>query len=391
MTDNKLFETALGSPLTPRLKRRLDGGDFLCLNSVADAGQAFVCYLLSQISNRPLLIVTDGAKTQDQLLTDLQTFCPDALPFPAWETLPHEDILPDEQTIADRLAVLSSLIPHPSSFAVVASVQALLQRTFSPAAFRRERLALAVTETMELETLVNRLLAFGYHGQVQVGEPGDMAVRGGLVDFYPLDRDAPVRVEFDGDRIESIRTFDPVTQQSREKLANIEFAAAGEVGFLKKAPDQTASLDAFLPKNTLLVLIEPDALALAADAYTRRVPDDDPFHVSWAHWLQAGFATVHVTDQLALDEDDAHVNLRLASLEAFRPLDVQTPNPEVAEQSRQAFFDQMQRWMADGWLLHVFCDTDGEKQRFEELWKEGHASAWPQPANGRAEARPSVP
>jgi transcription-repair coupling factor (superfamily II helicase) len=337
----------------------------LCLNSVADAGQAFVCQLLAQLSHRPLLIVTGDARTQDALLTDLQTFCPEALPFPAWETLPHEDILPEEQTIADRLRVLER---RPAM--IVASVPALLQRTFAPQAFQRERLKLTVGETREMESLVNRLLELGYHGQVQVGEPGDMAVRGGLVDFYPLDRDTPLRVEFYGDRLESIRTFDPVTQQSREKLPEIEFAAAGEVGFLKKSPAETAGLDAFLPANTLLVLVEPDELALAADAYARRVPDDDPFHVSWTHWLQAGFATVHVTDQLALDEDEAHINLRLASLEAFRPLDVQTPNPEVAEQSRRSFFEQMQHWIADGWSLHVFCDTEGEKQQFEELWTE---------------------
>ena len=407
MAEPRLLEAALGSPLTPRLKRRLEGGDFLCLNSVAEAGQAFLCHLLSQISNRPLLIVTDGTKTQDQLLTDLQTFCPDALPFPAWETLPHEDILPEEQTIADRLRVLEKLVtlseakvPRSSSETteilrsaqndkagvIVASVPALLQRTFSPTAFQRERLKLTVGETRAMESLVNRLLELGYHGQVQVGEPGDMAVRGGLMDFYPLDRTTPVRVEFVGDRIESIRTFDPVTQQSREKLTGIEFAAAGEVGFLKKPTAETASLAAYLPANTLLVLIEPDALALAADAYRRRVPDGDPFHVSWAHWLQAGFATVHVTEQLALAEDEAHVNCRLASLEAYRTLDAPSPNPEVAEQSRRAFFDQMQRWLADGWTLHVVCDTEGEKQRFEELWKEGHASAGP-PTGADAQKR----
>jgi len=369
VTHDNLFAVALGSPLTPTLKRRLDAGDFLSLNSVADAGQPFVATLLAQIAKRPLLIVTEGSKSQETFLSDLQTFLPNALPYPAWESLPHEDILPDEQTIAGRLCVLDAL-SNRNPPAIVTSVQALMQRTFSPDAFRRERLALAIGQTLELDALVNRLSELGYSAQIQVGEPGDMAMRGGLVDFYPLDRNAPLRVEFFGDRIESIRTFDPVSQQSREKLERVEFAAAGEIGFLKNSPDQSAPLTAFLPKETLLVLIEPDALALAADAYARRVPDADPFFVPWMHWLQAGHTTVHVSEQIALDEDDAHVNLRLASLEAFRPLDIQTPNPEVAEQSRSAFFEQMRRWMADGWSLHVICDTDGERQRFDELWNE---------------------
>jgi len=345
---------------------------------VAEAGQSFVTALLARFSGRPLLIVTDRATSQETFSSDVQGLLPDALAYPAWESLPHEDILPDEQTIAGRLCVLSTLqhsITPTSPPCIVASVQALLQRTFSPEAFRREHLALAIGQSLEQDALVNRLLALGYSAQVQVGEPGDMAVRGGLVDFYPLDRAEPLRVEFFGDGIESIRSFDPLTQQSRKKLERIEFAPAGEVGFLKKSPESSAPLMAFLPKETLLVLIEPDAVALAADAYARRVPEADPLFVPWSDWVRAGYAMAHVTEQIALDEDDARVNLRLASLEAFRPLDIATPNPEVAEQSRCAFFDQMRRWLSDGWSLQVFCDTDGERQRFDELWNDSSVRA----------------
>ncbi len=369
VTENRLFEIARGSPWIPLLQWRLEAGDFLSLNSVADAGQPFIAALLAQLGHLPLLIVTDGAKSQDAFLSDLQTFIPTALPFPAWETLPHEDILPDEQTIAARLRVLSVLVNHQPS-PIVASVPALMQRTFSPEAFERERFVLAVGQSLERDALVSALTERGYSPQVQVGEPGDMAVRGGLVDFYPLDAAAPVRVEFFGDQIESMRTFDPVTQQSREKLNRIESTAAGEIGFLKKSPDQSASLAAFLPANTLRVLVEPDQLALAADAYARQIPDEDPFFVPWTHWLESKLTPIHLTDAIAVEETPQHLNLRLASLEAFRPLDTRAPDPEIAEQSRQAFFDQMQRWTGEGYSLFAFCDTDGEKQRFEELWRD---------------------
>src|SRR5437667_12474913 len=88
--------------------RRLDAGDFLSLNSVADAGKPFVVSLLSQISHRPVLVVTDGLKSQEAFFNDLQMFLPDAQFYPAWETLPHEDQLPHAATIADRLKVLSN-------------------------------------------------------------------------------------------------------------------------------------------------------------------------------------------------------------------------------------------------------------------------------------------
>jgi len=337
---------------------------------MADAGQPFLVAVISALAKRTVVVVTEDRKQQDALFYDLQVFLPDVLRYPAWESLPHEEILPEEQTIASRLSTLHALTTRTGPLTIVASVQALLQRTFAPDAFRRQRLALAVGQSVELLALRDQLLALGYHPQVQVGEPGDMAVRGGLLDFYPLDSDAPIRVEFFGDRIESIRAFDPVTQQSQRTLPSVEFAAAGEVGFLKAHPQQTASLTEFLPSDTLLLLIEPEAVALAADAYAKRVPPADPFFVPWNDWLRAGYTTAHITEQIAAAEDDAHINLRVASLEAFRPLDIRAPTPEIAEQSRRAFFEQMLRWIRDGWTVRVFCETDGVRQRFEELWSE---------------------
>jgi len=203
-----------------------------------------------------------------------------------------------------------------------------------------------------------------------VSDPGDMAMRGGIVDFFPIDREEPVRVEFSGDEIESIRTFDPITQQSREKRERLVVTPAGELGLLKQASDRTAPLVDLLRRDTLLLLDEPDELAEAAEAYARQIPEGDKFFVEWRHTVESGLAIVQLTEALAIDPPQSHINLRLASLDAFRPLDTRSPEPEVAEQMRRSFFEQMERWVTEGYALHVFCSTDGEKQRFEELWCE---------------------
>ncbi|NQU10959.1 DEAD/DEAH box helicase, partial [bacterium] len=340
----------------------------------------FAVAFLAHLAGRPALVVTASAHAQASLLPDLQALRPDVLDFPAWETLPHEDILPDEQTVADRLRVLAALVDHPSSFVVAAPVQALLQRTFSPAAFAREQFTLTVGRSYERSVLVDQLTRLGYHPQVQVGEPGDFAVRGGIVDFYPLNTAVPVRVEFLGDQLESIRTFDPTSQQTQSLLPRVDFAAAGELGFLKQHPEQSGSLADFLPPETLLVLVEPDAVDLAAAAYQQRVPDADPFHVPWSQWLSRDQATVHLTEQPALAEDETHWDWGLTSLEAFRALDVPASTPEVAEQSRRAFFDQLTQWLADGWSVHVFGDTDAERRRITDLWQEHTSLLHPSPA-----------
>jgi transcription-repair coupling factor (superfamily II helicase) len=398
VSKDNLFEVALGSPLIPLVKRRLDTGEFLRLNSLADAAKPFIVSLLSKISNRPVLVVTDGLKSQENFFNDLQTFLSDALFYPAWETLPHEDILPHVDTIADRLKVLTTLLNAQRSTpyttreralnvqrpTIIASVQSLMQRTFSASALSALRLPLSLGQTLELDALVSALHERGYSPQHQVGERGDMAHRGGIVDFFPLDRDDPVRVEFAGDEIESIRSFDPITQKSRDKLAALSVTPAGELGLLKRMPGQTASpLLELLPPNTLVVLDEPERLDEAAGSYTRQIPDGDPFLESWDKTLASSLQQIHLSEAIATEalvaqaslpvssaDLDGPLNLRLTSLDAFRPLDTRSPEPEVAEEMRRAFFDQMQRWIDEGYSLHVLCSTDGEQQRFEELWRE---------------------
>ncbi len=373
MSQNGLFEAALGSPLIPPIQRRLKAGDFLSLNSVADAAKPFAASLLSQIANCPILLVTDGLKSQEAFFNDLQTLLPGVQFYPAWETLPHEDVLPHADTIADRLKVLTNL----NAPVTIASVQALMQRTFAPEYFMSLRTELRLGQTLELQQFLDTLTELGYHAEYQVSDPGDMAMRGGIVDFFPIDREEPVRVEFSGDEIESIRTFDPVTQQSREKRDRLVVTPAGELGLLKLATDKTAPLVDLLPRNTLLLLDEPDRLAEAAETYARQIPEGDKFFVDWRHTLESGLTIVQLTEALAIDPPQSHVNLRLASLDAFRPLDTRSPEPEVAEQMRHVFFEQMQRWVEEGCALHVFCSTDGEKQRFEELWREQFKSLPP--------------
>jgi transcription-repair coupling factor (superfamily II helicase) len=338
----------------------------LSLNSLADAGKPFVASLLSQIADRPILIVTDGLKSQEGFFNDLQTLLPGVQFYPAWETLPHEDILPHADTIADRLKALTNL----NAPITVASVQALMQRTFAPDYFMSLRMEVRLGQEIELQDFLDTLTKLGYHAEYQVNDPGDMAMRGGIVDFFPLDRGEPVRVEFSGNEIESIRTFDPITQQSREKREHLVVTPAGELGLLKQAIDQTAPLVDLLPRNTLLVLDEPEKLAEAAENYARQIPEGDKFFAEWRHTLESGLTIVQLTEALAIDPPPSYINLRLASLDAFRPLDTRSPEPEIAEQMRRSFFEQMQRWTAEGYSLQVFCSNDGEKQRFEELWRE---------------------
>ncbi len=347
-------------PAVNALRARLTGRDTIRLHGVAEAAKPFLTALLARLTERPVLLVTATPQRQETVHADLLGFQPGTLLFPAWEVLPEDDQLPAATTLADRLRVVAALRQPPAPPILVTSATALCQRTFSPAALDAALLPLAPGQHIERDELVAALTQRGYHAEVQVTDPGDLAVRGGIVDFFPLDRDEPVRIELNGDQIESIRLFEPVGQHSRAALPAVTVTPAGELGFLRQHPEQAAPLAQLLPTDTLLVLDEPDQLV---------GPPTGPLIEPWEHILAAGFQQVHLTESLDF-ETPAALNLRLTGLDAYRPLDSRAPDPAVAEQLRRTFFNQIQQWHATGHAIHIVCSTPGEQQRFEELWRD---------------------
>src|SRR5690242_12749577 len=83
---------------------------------------------------------------------------------------------------------------------------------------------------------------------------------------------------------------------------------------------------------------------------------------------EKNFTIANLTE--AEGESSEAENLRFQSLEAFRPLGERTANPQIAEAQRREFFNQIHRWLRQDYAVHVFCNNDGERQRFEEIWKE---------------------
>ena len=176
---------------------------------------------------------------------------PDSRPlfYPAWDVLPHEGGLPHADTISDRLETLvqlsvrSTLNPtaHQSgaratqaSTLVVTNVTALLQKTISPVWLRERTRTLDRGHKFNPLDLIEWLEEQGYEPEAQVTQKGEIALRGGILDVWPLTSPWPVRLEFFGDELESLRHFDPLTQISREEIVSVTLPPGGELGLLKQ-------------------------------------------------------------------------------------------------------------------------------------------------------------
>lgn len=150
--------------------------------------------------------------------------------FPEREPMPYERLLPDRESVRERLLTLERLLGRADGpLVVVASVRALAQRTLTVEEMAEATISLAVGEEAEPDKLLARLAGMGYEIVPLVEEPGQTSRRGGILDVFAPTAERPVRIEMLGRRVESMRPFDPTDQRSSGRLESATFGPAREM------------------------------------------------------------------------------------------------------------------------------------------------------------------
>jgi transcription-repair coupling factor (superfamily II helicase) len=184
----------------------------------------------------PLLHVTRDDSRMARMAETLAFFAPEAevLRFPAWDCLPYDRVSPKPELVSERIATLACLLEQPDRPRIVlTTVNALVQRVPPRHVFHGASRRLTAGGTVQPEVLARFLEANGYGRAGTVMEPGEYAMRGGIIDIFPAGSANPVRLDLFGDSIESIRPFDPASQRSAGSVDRLVLRPASEV-FLDK-------------------------------------------------------------------------------------------------------------------------------------------------------------
>jgi transcription-repair coupling factor (superfamily II helicase) len=205
------FERVLASPGPVRVGR------------AAAPGHAFVAAALARALDAPVVVLGHDPRAADALAAGAAVFLGPqrSVRFPAWESLPYEGISPVPQVAAARARAAHMLAGAEGPLVVAAPVLAALQG-LAPTLGRLDPLGLAAGSTLPPDALAERLVELGYTRVDVVEHRGEFAVRGGIVDLFPATSRRPVRADYEGDLIESLREFTPSTQLSTGPAGRIE-------------------------------------------------------------------------------------------------------------------------------------------------------------------------
>ncbi|MDA8360557.1 MAG: transcription-repair coupling factor [Gammaproteobacteria bacterium] len=195
------------------------------------AGARSLALAESARAGRLLVIVTPDVRGRERLEDELRFYLgangPPVLTFPDWECLPYDAFSPHPDIISGRLSTLAAL-PHLTHGTVLLAASTLMHRLPPSDHLLGHSFLLHAGDRVDIGTFRERLVRGAYRAVGQVSEPGEFAVRGGIIDVYPMGEQAAFRLDLFDDVIESMRTFDPDTQRSETRVNEIRVLPARE-------------------------------------------------------------------------------------------------------------------------------------------------------------------
>ncbi len=204
------------------------------VSSVVEGYDSFLLQsLLSKAKKDILYIVSDGVSLE-QTYSLLSSITPQTkiLKFPAWDTVPYDRVSPNVNLMAERVNTLAELAANPNPKTpriILASIGAAIQKLPPKKIFLNSMREVAIGNQLDFNEFLHYAVINGYNRVEQVMEAGEYAVRGDILDIFPVGTPEPLRIDLFGDEVEKIRTFDALTQRTTGELNKYTFQVMGEV------------------------------------------------------------------------------------------------------------------------------------------------------------------
>ncbi|HER25214.1 MAG TPA: transcription-repair coupling factor [Candidatus Atribacteria bacterium] len=260
----------------------------ISLSGMKDSARSFfIAALISKEENtKSYLIITDSQENALKIYQDLESFLnrsqnsqENIFLFPSFDVLPYEDINSDPQIIQQRINILKKLSISQGDdqgkkrIILITDIKALLPKLVSPQKFKKTSWKLKVGDSLKKDDFLKILFDQKYRSVEIVEEKGEFSSRGGLIDFFPMTSENPLRLELFGDRIESIRYFNSNTQRSILKLADYTLLPSRELTADGLSNYNYSTLFDYLPEDLIVLKNEPELIQEKAEEFREEMKD----------------------------------------------------------------------------------------------------------------------
>lgn len=417
------------------------------LRGLANASTAYLlATLIDDFPNKSFLIVLPSQREAEQVLEEICTYTVSAASeatrmldvqskmnlFPGWHRKVFDGISPPRETVADRIRCLEHLLYKERSI-IVTSSQAMLYRLPPRHRFAEACRVLNIGDEIDPDDVAAMLIRGGYQNVELVEVKGEFARRGDILDVYPLTANTPMRVEFFGDEIDTIRAFDPISQRSTELIESVTLTPLREVlsadvsvdhwqtqadaliqehatpqlintvreitqsltevassqyrlqecplndgieGFLPMLVPETELLSDYLSNDTILCLIEPQWQKREASQMHEQMQELYQKKLAESNLMVPPDKLLASFETLSTElEKHSVISLSLAPPREVMntkipPLHFEMKPLALPSGNYQTVINQMKTWTEEGTRVHVFCETPQQSKRVSEILAE---------------------
>jgi transcription-repair coupling factor (superfamily II helicase) len=356
-----LERVAASEPIARKLRAIQDAQWPVQFSHVIQPAQPFLAAIIAhtwhrlpaddrQAGDSTIWILCPSVHSQELIYESLLNWHSDALFLPEAEFAAAENVLPDPEIVAERLAVLMQIGNGTGPRVIVATRASLEQAAPGRGILKSALVQLQRGATAQMERFLEQLIAGGYERVAQVTTRGQFAVRGGIVDLYSWQAPLPLRLEFFGDQIESLREFDIDTQTSVRDLGSVDILLGATVG-----PDRPTLIDNqsshvrdYVGPNDLVIDLEPETEGGAPATPSSWEVAPPTVQISEG-WIETG-------------PEDFSGGFQDCEIGEFAVGDL-----VLAEAKRAQFVERLQEWRANNAKIIIYFQTEGEIERFREI------------------------
>jgi transcription-repair coupling factor (superfamily II helicase) len=326
----ELLEIVAKSDAIAHELQRIEQAEWpVAFSHVIPPAQAFLVAIIARKIDKTLWVSCPSIHSQELLYESLLNWYPTALFLPEAELAAVENILPDPEIAAERLALLTQVGRESVPLLIVATRASLDQPAPKRGALQSALVQLRCGITKKMEDLLEQFAAAGYERVAQVTTRGQFAVRGGIVDLYSWQAPLPVRLEFSGDQIESLREFDIDMQTSVRDLRSADL-------LLGAVDDQSGVVRDYIAADHFRINIEPE--------------ENSSAHIQISEgWIEVG-------------PEDFSGAFQDCEIGEFAIGDL-----VLIEAKRAQFVARLKEWRANKAKIVIYFQTEGEIERFSEI------------------------
>jgi transcription-repair coupling factor (superfamily II helicase) len=339
----ELLEIASASEPIARKLRAINGAQWpVQFSHVTQPAQAFLVATIAHRIDKTIWVLCPNVHSQELVYESLLNWHPTALFLPETEFAAVENILPDPEIAAERLALLTQVEREAGPDLIVATRASLDQAAPGRDVPQSAVLQLRRGANAKMEHLVKQLAGAGYERVAQVTTRGQFAIRGGIVDLYSWHAPLPARLEFFGDEIDSLREFDVDTQTSVRDLTSVDI-------LLGATEDQSSVVRDYIARDHLTIELEP--VMDGGRSPTRASPAPPQIQISEG-WIETG-------------PEDFGGAFQDCEVGEFGIGDL-----ILIEAKRVQFSRRLEEWRANKTRIVIYFQTEGEIERFREVMGE---------------------